>query len=148
MEGYKLYRKDRLDTRHAYRFYGGLAIGVRSELSAGVTLQKTDCSEIMWCKISKEFFFERDTFLAVVYVCLQGSTFGARNENVFDALEKDFSKFSELGSVLVCGDFNARTSTEDDFCDVNISDQMPPPSSTVLSSSAFRRRNCDTKKCR
>ena len=41
------------------------------------------------------------------------------NVNLFDLLQNDISDFSELGSVFVAGDFNARVGLKHDFivCD-------------------------------
>ena len=144
MNGYKIYRKDRLDTRHAYNFYGGLAICIRNELSAGIRLVDTECSEIMWCRLSREYFnLDRDIFLANVYVSPAGSSFGARNECVFEALERDVCRFSSLGTVVICGDFNARTKTELDSCHDHIFNHDITPSGPTSVSSAFHRRNMD-----
>ena len=96
---------------------GGLAVCIKQNISKGVSFLPTTNSEYMWIKLSKKFFrMDKDLFVAVVYICPSSSTFGKRNDNLFDLLESDILSFKQHGNVILCGDFNASTNTEADFC--------------------------------
>ncbi len=45
-----------------------------------------------------------------------------KRDDIFEVLENDIRKFSRFGECIVCGDFNARTAVEADFCNDNDGD--------------------------
>lgn len=116
LEGFVVIPKLRLDTLHAHRFFGGLAICVRESMLKGTEILESESSELMWMKLSKKFFnLEDNIFICNSYVTPVTSKVGARLEPVFEVLESEALSFSRLGNILVCGDTNARTAMEPDF---------------------------------
>ena len=61
-------------------------------------------------KINKSYFdIDTEIFLAGVYIWDERSpAYNEMDVNLFDILQDDIFAFSQLGSVLVCGDCNAR----------------------------------------
>ena len=72
-------------------------------------------------------------YTAVVYICPQYSSFSYKSRDIFELIEHDISKYSKDGSnSLVCGDFNAQTSDETDYCSAdNINDYLQLPNSYI-----------------
>ena len=72
------------------------------------------CSEIQWMKLSKDFFgFERDLYISYVYFSPSNSSYIVRqNFDVFSILQRDITRYSVNGDLVICGDVNARTGTE------------------------------------
>ena len=65
---------------------------------------------MIWLKINKCYFgMDTDIFLEGVYMWDEKSpAYNVMNVNIFDILQDDIFYFSQLGTVLVCGDCNAR----------------------------------------
>ena len=57
-----------------------------------------------------------DIYVAVTYICPNNSSFTGKAGDTFELLELDISKYEQLGNIIICGDFNARTNTEPDYC--------------------------------
>ena len=88
---------------------------------------------------------ETDIYLLVVYVAPLNSSFAVKSEDLFQLIENDISKLSSIGQILVCGDFNARTSKEPDYCTHdNISDLIDIPV-TYTQDIPIHRNNLDVK---
>ena len=69
---------------------------------------------MIWLKINK-ICFDMGTyiFLAGVYIWDEKSpAYNVMNVNLFDILQDDIFAFSQLGTVLVCGDCNARVGND------------------------------------
>jgi hypothetical protein len=117
LPGYQIFRNTRERSQNAKRDYGGIAICIKTLIRDGVKILPTTSSEVMWIKLSKSFFnLERDIYLAAVYVSPESSPYSGKNDNVFEIVENQVAQYSDLGSCFVCGDFNARTSREPDYC--------------------------------
>lgn len=145
LEGYKLFPKLRLDTMHAHRFFGGLAIFVRSSLLKGVKIEDSESSELMWMKLSKKFFnLDEDLFICNSYVTPVTSKVGARMQPVFEIMENETVIYSRLGTTLICGDMNARTSIEDDFIDRSQAKNRDS-ALDIASTPCSTRQNLDTR---
>jgi len=143
-EGYKFFVNIRPKNPRAKRHSGGLAIGFRECLLPGITLLPRVNSEIMWVKIHKTFFnLEEDMYLAVVYVSPYSSSFSSQRDNIFEILEKDLTAYSKLGKCLICGDFNARTGTEDDYCSFDEYD-LPSIPGEYIQDLTMPRNNLDS----
>ena len=118
--------------------FGGLSFGIKTELRAGVRYLPTVSPDLMWNKLCKNFFnLQKDVYVGLVYISPAGSAYSARNIDLFDQLERDIAKHSEHGSCFICGDFNARSLTEND---VAIFDSMVIPEVTSNSSVYWRNR--------
>ena len=100
---------------------GGISVLIRKDLYSNSNqnikkiqvLKSTDFS--VWVKLNKIFFgLEKDVFLGAIYIPPKNSTY--YNSHIggcpFDELEKDISKFSGDGAIILAGDFNARTANK------------------------------------
>ena len=47
--------------------------------------------------------------------CENSPAYNVHNSNLFDLLQNDINHYNSLGATYVCGDFNARIGTRDDF---------------------------------
>ena len=76
-------------------------------------------------KLKKDFFqFSEDIYLSGVYIwCENSPAYNVHNVDLFQVLEDDINFFSNIGSVYVVGDFNARVGNRLDYinCDCSIS---------------------------
>jgi exonuclease III len=117
LPGYQIFQNTRERSGNAKRDYGGIAICIKSHIRDGVKILQSTSSEVMWIKLLKTFFnLERDIYVAAVYVSPESSPYSARNDDVFDILENQVAQYSSIGDCFVCGDFNARTCREPDYC--------------------------------
>ena len=125
---------------------GGIAIFAKKNLRPGITFLPVTSSEYMWLKLDKTFFnMETDIYLLVVYVPPHNSSFTMKSEDLFQLIESDISKLSRIGQLLVCGDFNARTSKEPDYyTHDNINDPIDLPFN-YTQDIPIRRNNLDIK---
>lgn len=144
-DGYKFFVNVRPKNPRAKKHSGGLAIGFREHLLPGLTLLPRVNSEIIWVKVDKMFFnLEEDLYLGVVYISSNNSSFSSQRDNIFEILEKDLSTYSKLGKCLVCGDFNAHTGTEDDYCSFDEFD-LPSIPGDYIQDLTMPRNNLDSK---
>lgn len=122
LPGYKSFSKIREKTARAKRNYGGITACIKKEILNGISILPSNSTEIMWIKLCRVFFgLEKDTFLAIVYISPSSSPYAKVNDDIFEILEGDVANYSMLGQCVLCGDFNARTAREVDFCKDDIS---------------------------
>ena len=72
---------------------------------------------LIWIKIDKRILLsDQDVYLCYVYVRDRNSKVAQQEENdSFEILQSDISKYKTLGKIFVTGDFNSRTADEPDF---------------------------------
>jgi uncharacterized protein YpiB (UPF0302 family) len=102
---------------------------------------------MFWLKLCKKLFsLEKDLYIGVTYISPANSSFSSKRDNIFEILESDIAKYSQYGNCLICGDFNARTATEPDYClDENSNDYVSLPNDYV-SDIPLKRNNLDIEK--
>ena len=117
IEGYSSYSKCRLKNKRAVKYTGGIAVVFKQKLRNGVKIIDMKDSEFLWVKLCKEFFkYDQDIYIGIIYINPINSTFeSSKNFDSYECLEKEITKFSALGNVILMGDFNARTSIEADY---------------------------------
>ncbi len=93
---------------------GGIAVLVRETWANSTTVWKTakDGTRI-WLRLGNAF--HRPLFMCIVYAAPQGSPYA--DNILFDHICQEVGKAMSLSSVLLAGDFNARTCTNTDFID-------------------------------
>lgn len=95
------------------RLSGGITLIFKDKFKNQVTIVKQS-KNFLWCKISKNNLnSDLDLYFCGVYIPPENSTY-FENE-IFDELEDDLVSFSNKGNVMLLGDFNARTSKQEDF---------------------------------
>ncbi len=117
LDNFHIYQNIRPKSANAPRHFGGISICIRNSIRKGIKLLPITNSEVSWLKLCKHLFnLEQDIYLAVAYVSPAGSSFSEKRDNIFEILENDISNYSKKGACFVCGDFNAKTAQEPDFC--------------------------------
>lgn len=141
LPGYDLFHNIRPKSANAARNYGGISIGIKSTIRKGINLLPNTSSEFSWFKLSKNYFkTKKDIYLAVVYItCGNPASDDIKNENIFNLLEEDIAKFSNLGECLIMGDFNAKTSNLPDYVEDTELDDFPD----YICDEPLPRNNCD-----
>ena len=118
MKGYQPFCSSR-EYRHsqANRDSGGVAILVKSYLLKYVKRQPNLHDGSIWLKIDKAVLgFDKDLYLGAIYLPPEHSSYNVNNIlNEWDVVEKEISLFKAKGPILLCGDFNSRTATDEDF---------------------------------
>ncbi|MCG8429717.1 MAG: reverse transcriptase family protein [Candidatus Omnitrophica bacterium] len=145
-EGYSVYQSNRKASKNN-KCYGGLAVLIKKGIREGIKILPATNTEIQWLKLSKTYFkLDSDIFLSIVYASPLGSMFlGKDNLDVFETLENDIANYSKSGQCIVCGDFNARTSTQPDYLGDDSSTEHLNFHS-ILNDSEINRNNMDCSK--
>ncbi len=112
---------------------------------------ETGDPEILWVKLDKSFFhLEEDLFVGFVYVPPNDSSYlrkmGLDLSTFFQKIEQDVAKYNGLGKILLMGDFNAYTSTIEDFINHDlIEDSYIPCPISYNIDLPMDRENCDIR---
>ena len=96
----------------------GLYVLVKNELFKFTeVIENTESECVLWLKISKDVIGV-EFILGEVYIASEGSVF--HDKEFFDHIENDMLFFKNVYDLPVCmmGDFNSRTSTLDDFLEL------------------------------
>ena len=105
---------------------GGLAVYYAQRLASKVSVWKhSGFDTALWVKVDKSVGLRDDLYLATCYFPPEGATFygqrdGPIESDTFQSLIDDIQVVSHLGHYLLCGDFNARTSSLHDWLDSEI----------------------------
>ena len=122
------------------RLSGGIILGYKYSLDGGISFVKSN-TDYLWCKLDKVFFnLEKDIYLCAIYIPPRDSPYF--NPDVFVDIESDIAVFTRNGSVMLAGDFNARTSKVSDFIDVDNCNHIPGDN-IPLPDSIKKRQNYD-----
>lgn len=118
-ESFILNRRD--IKKGAKRKSGGIILYLRNEYVTRETLVYTSEDDILWIKISKSVLsLKHDLYVALLYALPEASSRQSMIEtNIFDRLLDSVAhietKTESQCNLLICGDFNSRTSTNNDF---------------------------------
>ena len=101
------------NTKRPGRCSGGILVAVKNFLTPYVELLKQTPSYI-WCRIASNLFqTDKDILLCSVYIPPRDSPYF--DPGIFTNLENDINNLKNDYSIVLMGDFNARTGTENDF---------------------------------
>jgi len=123
---------------------GGIAVLVRETWANSTTVWKTarDGTRI-WLRLGN--VFQRPLFMCIVYATSQSSPYA--DSSLFEHICQEVGEAMSLGSVLLVGDFNARTGTNTDFIDCNqLTDVLLVPQAIedTLPNDMLERQNRNT----
>jgi exonuclease III len=126
--------------------HGGLAVFVRETWADDTTVWKTasDASR-MWLRLDNGSL--PPLFLCIVYAAPKGSPYA--DSSLFADICQEVAEATSQGGVLLAGDFNARTGTEDDFFDCSdLADVvlLPQAIEDTPPNNLPQRQNCDIGK--
>ena len=84
----------------------GVLVFYKSKYRKGITRQQSLMEkDVIWVRLDKTFFgLSRDIFVAAAYRPPRESTLGT----FYSKLEKDITKYSSKGDIILIGDFNSR----------------------------------------
>ena len=93
---------------------GGIGILIKTDLVRHVSIVKHNDFTV-WLRIASNP--NNHVYIGAVYIPPQDSSStysNFANNNAFQLLQQDVTHFSSIGSVCICGDFNARTGNNSD----------------------------------
>lgn len=123
------------------RHSGGLILWYKSKFDKHISILKTGKYHI-WLKIKKDIFVsQQDLFVCAMYIPPADSPY--YTEDTFMSLETETSHFQAQGNVLLCGDLNSRTGTEDDSISADGNSYICRFLNKTNHSAYPHRRNCD-----
>ena len=128
------------------RFYGGSLLLIKSNLKEGIKIVENNNPEKIWIKFEKKFFnLDKDLYQCFSYAPPLTSPYTqSLDYEVLRKLENDISCFKPKGSVIVGGDFNAKTGSDFDFVLDQNDDHSPIMDiPTYVSDLPLKRQNCD-----
>ena len=99
------------------RHYRGLAVLTRINIRPHVSFLKTTSTEYQWMKLDKNLFnFQKDLFLCLANIPPNQSTYASNmQQDLIDLLENDILLYKTKGDIMICGDLNARTGSQQAF---------------------------------
>ena len=107
----------RSKTKKVNRHFGGVAIYYRKAYKNGIKFLEHKNDDYVWMKLSKLFFgLKDDLYLCYSYIPPENSSYyKTRGQDTLYYIEQDIQKFTVKGSILLCGDLNARTGCAPDY---------------------------------
>ena len=122
VNGFHEVRLDRLvKNKSAKRNSGGIAIYIKDWLFKHTKVIKCESDDIIWLKIKGQIFnFVHDVYLCLCYIIPYGSSREPLVEvsvldRISDFILQIVNENNNCYNLIVCGDFNSRTSTCQDF---------------------------------
>jgi hypothetical protein len=99
-------------------------------------------------KLEKDFFgFKTDLFICCVCDPPSNSSYSKElDHEILRHIEKEIEHFQKRGNVLLCGDFNARVGSENDFLYQDSNNFLPLIKSYNFDKQILKRYNKDKKK--
>ena len=134
-------------SKHNNRSFGGLAMLCKKEFKPHIKILKNTKADFQWIKLEKDFFnFEKDLFVCMIYNPPENSSYSKNIDyDILDCIEKEMTYYKSKGNILLCGDFNARVSTDPDFIANDDNTFLPLYSSYTIDSQIKNRHNMDPK---
>ena len=138
---------NRIKHKKARRNSGGVNLYVRNSLSKGVTKLSSNHKDIIWTKLDKNFFnLKKDTYIGTVYFSPENSLNNVEDLNErFSKLLANIEHYSQLGDILIQGDFNAYTNTVPDFVMSDDTDLPKSNDKQYIIDNQMYRNNLDKK---
>ena len=122
VNGFHDVRLDRLvKHKSAKRNSGGIAVYIKDWLFKDTTVLKCESDDILWLKINGQVFnMVNDLYLCLCYILPQGSSRQPLIEipvldRISDFILEIANETNNNYNLMICGDFNSRTSTNLDF---------------------------------
>ena len=85
-----------------------MSVYIRDEISDGVSLIHSETPDYIWVEMDQNIFhLEENIYIGFVYIAPVNSNINDCERTAYESLEKDISKFSVKGSVMLLGDFNS-----------------------------------------
>ena len=134
--------------KKARRNSGGINVLVQNSICKGISKLPKFHPDILWIKLDHIFFkLERDIYIATVYISPENSSakYVDGLEPIYAQLLADVVKVSNLGNIIVHGDFNAYTNIKPDFITFDNDIQTNIDDDQYISDQSRPRNNLDHK---
>lgn len=144
LQGYYVFRKDRIKHKNARSASGGIAVLVKNCMRHVYKFDPISDSDVIWVRIQKDYVsMMNDLYVAFVYLPPLTSSYGKVNsKDIMSKLEKQIEYFSCKGKILICGDLNARVGNNIDLIQKEEDIHLPTPHEDVYEA-IFPRVTCD-----
>ncbi|MEW8547927.1 MAG: reverse transcriptase family protein [Candidatus Thiodiazotropha sp.] len=128
------------------RYYGGLAVLTRTNIRPYVSFLKNTSTEYQWLKLDKKFFsFQKDLYLCLAYIPPNQSSYAANMQHdLIDLIENDILMYKTKGDIMICGDLNARSGSQQDFISNDEVDHVPVYDDYNIDVSSVPRQSKDS----
>jgi exonuclease III len=115
----------------AHRGSGGISVYVKNAIAHNVHILKNYFNCIIWLSIKESTTDNvRPIALGVVYIPPESSVHNINKDDYFSILESDIARFKASHSIILLGDFNARTKCMEDYVlyipgsDIDLGDRL------------------------
>ena len=116
----------RKQNKKAKRDSGGILVFVKNTLSQYIEVVDKNDEDLLWLKFHKQSGNNSShLYFCCTYISPKSSgRFQLDDVSKLDKLHHDVMKFKRKGRVMILGDINCRTGTEDDFIDIQPAEQF------------------------
>ena len=106
-----------LINKRAKRGSGGILLYINDKIGQNVELINSCISseDRIWIKYRDSSSRDNDIYICFCYIPPKDSTVMCNEESQWSTFETEVVRFSIKGSILICGDMNARTGNMSDF---------------------------------
>ena len=96
--------------KKAKRGSGSVGVLIRDDILYRYTVEviDSDVEDVMWVKMCSTRDEETGLLIVVCYILPEASSSGRNAEEKMQLLSEQVEKYTLLGTLIVCGDFNAR----------------------------------------
>jgi len=103
--------------------------------------------DYQWVKIEKRFFnLKQDLYICVIYNPPENSSYSKNLDyDILECVEKDVIHYKDIGDIILCGDFNARISSEPDHINNDECNFLPLFPSYSADKQLLERQSMDSK---
>jgi hypothetical protein len=94
---------------------GGIILGYRQEIASKIKPLHTNSKYVFWFKVSSDLVnLDQVIIFGIVYIPPENTVYSS--QDTFREIENEYNNFSiNYKYISLIGDFNVRTSDEDDF---------------------------------
>ena len=94
------------------RYFGGLCVFISNHIKQGIKVVKNDHPDIIWIKLSKDFFnLSKNLLIYFTYISPSDSEYYKNNNltrtDLLECIKLDCAEFMSNGNILLMGDLNA-----------------------------------------
>ena len=117
---YKVMYSCRRKKKNAKRDSGGIMVFIKKRLSKNIEIVENNVEDILWLKANCQNSQNTvDIYFCCTYISPKSfCRYQLEDVSKLDTLHNNVIKFKNKGHVIILGDINCRTGTEDDFIDV------------------------------
>ena len=129
--------------KRAKRGSGGILLFINERLQQNVEVLQTKSEDRIWIRYIELNNLDNDTFACFCYIPPKDSTAMCNYESQWNSFESEVIEFSNKGSILICGDMNARTGMLYDYVRNDSDIPIPSPLSYVIDEDELQRTSMD-----